>query len=99
MYLAKRHNIEEFLDAAAIQFCSSARHPELVIAWHPEHLGKPRYRGAQHRLHLLEALAEIAAEDEPVALVIRKRIERTPVHVEADVDIAERKQSQETDST
>lgn len=70
-----------------------------MIAGNPDHTSEAWHGRAQNRLHVLEGLAEIAAEDEPVLVVIREGVERPAVHLEADVDIAERKEPQNDDST
>jgi hypothetical protein len=65
-----------------------------VVSWHPHNARKPGHARVEHPAHVLERLAEISDEQEPVVRMMAQRRERRAVGRMTDVQIAEREEPQ-----
>ena len=64
--------------------------PELVVAGHPEHLREP-FRGGTHtELEMLQGLAHVTGQDQPVLEVGAPRGKRLAVRAVAEMQVAQR---------
>ena len=63
--------------------------PQVVIAGNPEHPCKAACQLGEGKAHVLEPLADIAGQDQPVVAIVRQREERLAVGRAGEMQVAD----------